>query len=129
MSLIFYPHEDELNASNLDQKLEILLESSERYKAVILDTKAVDIIPSAANSMIPKKLAHAFNWENLAKLLKEIRELPESSPSSKVSKADRLNRLAGIYEVLRGAKMPKLEAVRLALVNEASQLKGGSQVA
>jgi hypothetical protein len=31
--------------------------------------------------------------------------------------------LASVYEVLRAARMPKLEAVRMALMNEATQLR------
>ncbi len=37
-----------------------------------------------------------------------------------------LTKHADVYEVLRGAKMSKLEAVRLALISEAAQLKGGT---
>jgi hypothetical protein len=132
MPMIFYPHQDELESSTLEQKLEVLMESAERYKAIVLDiTKAgsVPAAPDAKKRMTPREIGHVYNWEDLAKLLRNIRDLPETSPSAKVSKADKLTKLAGIYEVLRGAKMSKLEAVRLALVNEASQLRGTSQVA
>lgn len=125
MPLIFYPHEGELESSNIDQKLEVLLESAERYKAVVLDAKNAEAMDPTKRAT-PRMMAHSFNWDDIAGLLREIRELPESSPSSKVAKADKLTKLAAIYEVLRGAKMSKLEAVRLALINEASHLNGGS---
>jgi len=127
MTLIFYPHVDELESSTAEQKLEILMECAERYKAVILDvTKNPEVALGTKKQTTPRELAHTFNWEELAMLLREIRELPESNSSAKVTKSDRLTKLAGVYEVLRGAKMPKLEAVRLALVNEATHLRSGS---
>jgi hypothetical protein len=52
--------------------------------------------------------------------------LPEHNQASRLTKAGYLAKLAEVYEVLRGAKMPKLEAVRLALINEANQLKSAS---
>lgn len=130
MALIFYPHEDELSSSTIDQRLEVLLESAERYKAVILDaSKAAAPAPQAGAEKVrnsPRDLAHVYNWEEIAKLLRDIRELPESAQSSKVAKAAKLKKLAEIYEVLRAAKMAKLEAVRIALMNEANQLLSGS---
>jgi len=126
MALVFLPQDDELEASQLSQKLEVWLEASERYKALILDAsiKSVD----AANKRIaPRDMVYSINWNGLSKLMRQIRELPEGSPSGKVLKAGALTKLADIYEVLRGAKMPKLEAVRIALANEAKQLTGGSQ--
>lgn len=134
MSMTFYPHQDELESSTIDQKLEVLMESAERYKAVVLDvTKNPETATqetTAKKRTTPRDLAHAFNWEEIAKTLRQVRELPESTPAAKVAKADRLTKLAAIYEVLRGAKMSKLEAVRLALMNEANQLRtNGAQVA
>lgn len=127
MPLIFYPHVDELESSTIDQKLEVLMEAAERYKAVVLDVKKNhEVVPTEKKKMTPREMGHAFNWNDLAKVLREIRELPEGNPSSKLAKSDRLLKLASVYEVLRGAKMPKLEAVRLALVNEAGQLRSGS---
>ena len=129
MAILFYPHEDELEANTLDQRLEILLESAERYKAAILDlsSKATGLEKKRGT---PHDVLHAYNWEEIAKLLREIRNLPESMPNQKTTKADKITKLAEIYEVLRGAKMAKLEAVRIALMNEARQLRGtGSQVA
>ena len=132
MPVTFYPYEDELETSTLDEKLEILLEAAERYKAVVLDiaSKHAETTSDDKKRMAPRDMMHAFNWEDIAKVLREIRELPEGSPSAKLFKGDRLKKLAEIYEVLRAAKMAKLEAVRIALMNEASQLRaGGSQVA
>lgn len=133
MTMIFYPHLDELESSSMDQRLEVLLESAERFKAVVLDVAGRAPVPVTENGkrMTPRDLGHVYNWEEIAKLLREIRELQEGSQAAKLSKADKLIKLAEIYEVLRGAKMPKLEAVRIVLTNEASQLRAGlpSQVA
>jgi hypothetical protein len=131
MPMIFYPYEDKLDVTSLKERLEILLEAAEQYKAVVLDaaTKTVD---SGKKRTVPNDLSHAFNWEEIAKLLREIRELPEATSPNKIAKSESLTKLAEVYEALRAAKMPKLEAVRLALVNEANQLNPGgssSQVA
>lgn len=123
MSLVFYPHEDDLASSSLEEKLEVLMESAERYKAAVLDASKAPVTVDANKRIIPRDIQIAFNWEEIAKVLSEIRQLPESSQTNKLVKAEKLTKLAEIYEVLRGAKMPKLEAVRLALMNEASQLK------
>lgn len=127
MSIIFYPHEDELESSTVAERLEVLLEAAGRYKAIVLDIANKEAAAGkSAKLNTPRDIAHSFNWSEMARLLQEIRELPESSQAHKLSKADRLNKLAEIYEVLRGAKMTKLEAVRLALVNEAKQLQAGN---
>lgn len=129
MPMIFYPHQDELESSTLDQKLEILMESAERFKAVVLDTaKKPDETSAERKRLTPREVSHVYNWEEIASLFRELRELPETSPASKLAKGDRLMKLAAIYEVLRGAKMTKLEAVRLALINEANQLRGTPKV-
>lgn len=129
MPLTFYPHEDDLESATLEEKLEVLFDASERYKAAVLDAGAKPVETPAVSSdnnhrAIPRDIPIAFNWEEIAKVLNEIRQLPEATPVNKNAKADKLMKLAEIYEVLRGAKMPKLEAVRIALVNEASQLRG-----
>ncbi len=132
MTIIFYPQEDDLIGSNTDQKLEVLLESAQRFKAIILDSanKTPESASQEKKRITPRDLTHVYNWEELAKLLREIRELPEGNPTAKIAKSLKLKKLAEVYEVLRGAKMAKLEAVRIALVNEANQLNsGGSQVA
>lgn len=131
MAVTFYPHEDELSSSTMDQKLEVLLEAARRYKAVILDPTTLSAAPAEVlkRNMTPRQIGHAYNWEQIAALLREIRELPEANQNHKLFKAEKLKKLAEIYEVLRGAKMSKLEAVRIALINEATQLQAGVQVA
>jgi len=130
-SLIFYPHEDD-SKGTVEERLDIMLESAERYKAVLLDIAAKSSEPAIQinghKRLTPKDLVAAFNWDGISKLLREIREMPENSAVVKSTKATYLNKLAEIYEILRAAKMPKLEAVRLALINEANQIRG-SQVA
>lgn len=129
MPITFYPHEDDLSVSAMADKLEALLEAAERYKAVVLDASAKPV-DNSKKRLTPRDLTVAYNWGEIAKLLKEIRELPEATPANKVSKAGYLAKLAEVYEVLRGAKMAKLEAVRIALINEANQLRAsGGQVA
>lgn len=132
MAVIFYPYDDDISNGSLDQKLEVLIDAAQRYKAAILDaaSKAVDVAPGEKKRTTPRDIIHSFNWEEMAKLLREIREFPEGNTPAKINKANKLKKLAEIYEVLRGAKMAKLEAVRIALMNEANQLNsGGSQVA
>lgn len=129
MAIVFYPHEDSLKASTLPEKLEVLMESADQYKAAVLDV-GVAVEHAERKRQVPRDLSAAYNWEEIASVLRDIRELPEATAASKTQKADYLNKLAEIYEVLRGAKMPKLEAVRIALVSEANQLRGSaSQVA
>lgn len=123
-NLIFYPKHGELLSSSTKDKLDVLLTAAEQYKAVILDPQKKDI-NDPTKRQVPREMAYSYNWDELAKLLREIRDFPENSPANRISKAENLTKLAEIYEVLRGAKMAKLEAVRLALVNEANQLKGG----
>jgi len=118
--ILFYPQDDEMEAADADGKLEILLSSAERYKAFVLDA-------SSAHPVTEKKTPHdipvAYNWDGLAALLRQIREMPESSPAARLAKAMKLEKLVTIYEVLRSAKMSKLEAVRLALMSECAQLR------
>lgn len=130
MAITFYPPLGEFESSALPQKLEVLLDSAQNYKAIILDlvAKGVDL-PATGKRISPRDLTHAYNWEEIAKALTEIRELSESTAANKLQKADYLSKLAEIYEVLRSAKMPKLEAVRIALMNEAAQLRRNPQVA
>jgi len=125
MALTFYPHTDELIIGTLDERIGTLMEAAERYKAVILDeaAKAVNTPRDPAKRSVPRELIAAYNWEEIATLLKEIRDLPEIDKNDKLTKGRLLAKLAEIYEVLRAAKMPKLEAVRLALVNESKQMQ------
>jgi hypothetical protein len=131
MSLTFYPHEDDLVSGAMLQKIEVLMEAAERYKAVVLDAAQSPPVDAAAKKRIaPVDLKSSYNWEEVSKLLREIRDLSEATPTNKLTKAEHLTKLAEIYEALRSAKMPKLEGVRLALVNEAAQLRSSaSQVA
>lgn len=130
MALVFYPHEDDLQKEvQLEEKLEILMEAAERYKAVVLDLATKTVVSSEENGkkrMVPREQAAAYNWDEIARVLREIREMPETAKTDKLKKADMLTKLAEIYEVLRAAKMSKLEAVRLALIGEANQLRGGA---
>jgi hypothetical protein len=129
MAIVFYPNEYKLEATTIDQKLEILLDAAEQYKTTILDaiSKTEDGAQSKKRNS-PRDVTFSYNWEEIAKVLKEIRDLPENNPIVKKSKSAYLNRLADVYEILRSAKMPKLEAVRLALINEASHLGDSSRV-
>jgi NAD(P)H-hydrate repair Nnr-like enzyme with NAD(P)H-hydrate dehydratase domain len=129
MSVTFYPHDEDVAVGSLKDKLEIIMEAAERYKAIVLDSGSAVIIAAEPGKRItPKEIKVAFNWQEIAKLLREIREMPENNASSKAAKADRLVRISEIYEVLRGAKMPKLESVRAALMNEANQLRASGGV-
>lgn len=129
MAIIFYPNIDDIqDSAPPNEKLEILLEAAERYKAIILEMSVQTTNPTndQKKRSVPRDIAHSFNWEELTKLLSALRQLPENNASSRTLKADYLAKLAEVYEVLRGAKMPKLEAVRLALMNEANQLRNST---
>ena len=125
MALSFYPYDEDVEGSGLKEQLEIVMEAVERYKAAVLD-----VVNTATevhkDGMVPRDMKLAINWQVLSKLMREIREQTEATVSAKAAKAAMLKRLAEIYEVLRAAKMPKLEAVRIALVNEANHLGGGA---
>lgn len=128
MSLTFYPHTDDAQKGTLLERIEILMEAAERYKAIVLE---VSISPegegkSSKKRMVPREQKIAYNWEEIARVLREIRELPEGTKNDKLKKAEFLTKLSEVYEVLRGAKMSKLEAVRLALIGEANQLRAAA---
>lgn len=126
MPISFYPYEEDLKKdinSSIDDKIELLLEAAERYKAVVMDVKKAVAAENKQGS-IPGDLKVAYNWDGLAQVLREVRQMNEGSSNDKRLKSERLMKLAEVYEVLRAAKMQKLEAVRLALVNEANQLRG-----
>ena len=132
MPLNFYPYEDDLKKGTnmtLDEKIEILLEAAERYKAYILDPANAAQTKAGVHFPMPADLKVAYNWDGISAVLREVRDMQEGNPNDKRVKGERLLKLAEVYEVLRAAKMPKLESVRLALVNEANQLRGGSPVA
>lgn len=126
MPLVFYPHPDDADKGTLQERIDVLMESAEKYKAVILDSAKTVESSSETKRLTPRELKAAYNWEEIARVLREIRELPEGSKTDKAMKAQLLAKLAEIYEVLRGAKMSKLEAVRLALISEANHLRGSS---
>lgn len=123
MSLSFYPHSDDLQTGSFEQRLELLAEAAERYKAVITDLSSKTGTEAATKKTVtPRDQEAAFNWEEIARILREIREMPEMDKHDKKRKGTLLRKLAEIYEILRAAKMPKLEAVRLALISEANHL-------
>lgn len=122
MPITFYPHPDDAQQGTLIERIEVLMEAAERYKAVVLD--AANQETQAMKPSVPRDLSFAYNWDEIAQVLREVREMPEGSKIDKIEKAKTLNKLAEVYEVLRGAKMSKLEAVRLALISEANQLSG-----
>lgn len=132
MALTFYPHTDDAQKGSLEERIELLTEAAERFKAIILDI-GLKVEVQEGKRAVPRDLNAAYNWEEIARILREIRELPELNKADKLKKGTLLTKLAEVYEVLRGAKMSKLEAVRLALIGEANQLLGGgsgaSQVA
>ncbi|HLB41544.1 MAG TPA: hypothetical protein VJN02_01600 [Gammaproteobacteria bacterium] len=129
MALTFYPHSDAVQRGSFEERIETFMEAAQNYKAVILEMTTQSEAAGACLRMIPREQAAAYNWGEIAHLFHELRDLPEASKDDKIKKAALLAKLAEIYEVLRAAKMPKLEAVRLALINEANQLRGGAQVA
>lgn len=123
--MIFYP-EDENVLGTIDEKLDILMAAAEQYKTYLLGAlEEKNALPELSDKkiMMPRDIQHAYQWDFLAKMLREIRDIPEATASAKTKKMTYLEKLATIYEVLRSAKMPKLEAVRLAIMNEADQLK------
>jgi hypothetical protein len=128
MPVIFYPQDEDIQQSlGVGDRLEILMEAASRYKSASTELNAAPKVKDEeARLLIPREIKVAYNWQEIAKILREIRELPEGNPAMKSSKADRLLRLSEIYEVLRSAKMPKLEAVRIALVNESNSLRTGT---
>jgi hypothetical protein len=128
MALTFYPNPEDVKTGSLESRIDVLMDAAERYKAIILDmaARAATEESERRRGYIPRDQGVAFNWEEIASALREIRELPESTKQDKTRKAEFLTKLAEIYEVLRGAKMSKLEAVRLALISEANHLRGSS---
>lgn len=125
MTITFYPHLEDIRGS-LPERIESLMEAAQRFKAIITE-EAAKVIPADPNKRsVPREILAAYNWEEIAKTLREIRELPEGNKLEKSKKGELLAKLAEVYEVLRAAKMSKLEAVRLALMGEANQLRGGA---
>ncbi len=136
MALIFYPNPDDvMRDASLHDRIDLLMGSAERYKAIVLDAKVKELPKEqssdpASKLLSPRDIPVAYNWDEIAQVLRAIRHMSESDKLAKAKKADLLIKLAEVYEVLRSAKLAKLEAVRLALMTEANQLRGsGSQVA
>lgn len=124
MPITFYPHEEDISAGNLKEKLEVLLSAAELFKSAILDTtKTPDAILDPGARVAPKDIGHAFQWQEIAIVMRQIRELPENNKANRITKIEHLTKLSEIYEILRAARMPKLEAVRLALINEINHLR------
>ena len=122
MTIIFYPNLEDSQEGSLSERIDLLMEGAERYKAIILD-ESLKVVVDPNKRLLPRDLTAAYNWEEIARALHSIRELPEGDRSEKRIKEELLIKIAEVYEVLRAAKMAKLEAVRLALVAEAAQLK------
>ena len=128
MTLIFYPNPDDVEKGTILEQIDMLMDAAERYKASVLDPKnKVELSDDERKrGMIPRDQGAAYNWEEIARVLRHVRDLSESTKGDKLKKAELVTKLAEVYEVLRGAKMSKLEAVRLALIGEANQLRGSS---
>ncbi len=134
MAIAFYPHPDDAHKGTLDERIEVLMESAQQYKALVLDQGVRASESDGGHEVggriircsVPRELEQAFNWEDISITLREVHELPEGSKEDKAKKSYFLLKMAEMYETLRGAKMSKLEAVRLALVSEARQLTGGN---
>ena len=124
MPITFYPHLEDAEKGSLEERIELLMEGAERFKAVVLDESNKPPVTDASKRLTPRDQNAAYNWEEIARVLRGVRELPEGSKPDKLKKAEMLTKLAEVYEVLRGAKMSKLEAVRLALISESNQLRG-----
>jgi hypothetical protein len=124
MSITFYPQMEDVSPGTLEDRIDQLSDAAERYKAIVLETVAKSQ-GSEVRPAVPKDQQFAFNWDEIAGVLREIREMPEGAPEIRMKKANLLAKLSEIYEVLRAARMSKLEAVRLALLTEANQLKSG----
>jgi hypothetical protein len=130
MPLTFYPYTEDAQKGSLNDRIEVLMEAAERYKAVVLDESSKVVHSDTSKRLVPRDMKAAYNWEEITRVLREIRDLPEANKIEKTRKGDLLAKLAEVYEVLRAAKMSKLEAVRLALISESNQLRGAaSQVA
>jgi len=128
MTITFYPHPDDTQKGTIDERVEVLMDAAERYRTIVLDAKREQDVTLERKISLPKDQAVAIHWDEVAQVLREIRELPEGNKEERIRKSGLLVKLAEIYEVLRAAKMPKLEAVRLALVSEANALGGGTRI-
>lgn len=119
MPLLFYPNLEDAEKGTLEQRIEVLMDAAEKYKAIVLDEASKE--KRMVN--VPKEQLASYNWEEIAKVLKIVREIQEANRTEKARKSMLLGKLAEVYEVLRAAKMSKLEAVRIALISESNNLK------
>jgi len=124
MPLTFYPHLEDAQRGSLEDRTEVLMAAAEHFKAVVLDEAGKSAVEIKRST--PREQTAAYNWEEIARVLREVRELHEVTKPEKSRKAILLRKLSDVYEVLRAAKMSKLEAVRIALISEATHLGGGS---
>ncbi len=88
MALTFYPSiDDALNRGTIVERMELLLDGAERYKAVVLeDNRAAATVTETSRSVVPRDLVAAYNWEEIARILREIREMPEGNKIDKLKK-------------------------------------------
>ena len=119
MPITFYPNPEDVHRGSIPEYIELMTNAAEQYKAVVLDKQAK---AGEEKHAVPRDITISYNWEAITELLQLVRELPEGNKEDKTKKSQYLTKLADVYEILRSAKMPKLEAVRLALTNEARQL-------
>ncbi|HTM64332.1 MAG TPA: hypothetical protein VL360_07510 [Gammaproteobacteria bacterium] len=126
MPLLFFPHTEDASTGSFIERIDQMREAGERYKAAVLESLSKAQQAAEVRGAAPKDLHFAYNWDILSAVLRDVRELPEGTKEDRHFKADYLAKLAEIYELLRDARMSKLEAVRLALSSEATQLRGGN---
>jgi hypothetical protein len=64
MTVIFYPQDDELDSPDVDQKLEVLLNAAERFKASALDTsgKFGAVLSPGRQSGVPRDIPFASQF-------------------------------------------------------------------
>lgn len=124
MAIMFYPNTEDLLSAPIADQIAVLMDAAERYRVAVMDV-ASKPQESAAARTSPRDLVSAYNWEAIATVLRTVRDLPEANKEERARKASMLTKLAEVYEVLRSARMSKLEAVRLALIGEANQLQSG----
>ncbi|HVE45105.1 MAG TPA: hypothetical protein VNC84_08280 [Gammaproteobacteria bacterium] len=122
--LVFYPSPEDCGYGTLQERLSIVSNAAEQYRSAVLGGS---LVPGATAEPpkyeTPREQTVAFNWETIACLYREIHALTEATYSDKQEKADLLMQLSETYEVLRAAKMPRLEKISSVLAAEANQLK------
>ena len=69
MPLNFYPHTEDLESGSLQEKLALLMDAAERYKAIVLETT---VKPSEENNkrrQSPRDLTVSYNWNEISRVL------------------------------------------------------------